>query len=72
MQLRYAQAKIKVVIEPALLDDARVAFKLLRGYDAVLLNTILSWRAVYAAVAAEVPCIWWIHESQFGLFQLSA
>jgi glycosyltransferase involved in cell wall biosynthesis len=66
MQQRYADAKIDVIVDPALLDDARAAFALLRDYDAVLANTILSWRAIYAAKAAEIPCIWWIHESQFG------
>jgi glycosyltransferase involved in cell wall biosynthesis len=32
----------------------------------VLANTILTWRAVHAARAFKRPCVWWIHESQFG------
>ncbi|HET9222616.1 MAG TPA: glycosyltransferase, partial [Roseiflexaceae bacterium] len=66
MEQRYADAKIDVIVDPALLDDARAAFALLRDYDAVLANTILSWRVIYAAKAAETPSIWWVHESQFG------
>jgi O-antigen biosynthesis protein len=71
MQQRYADAKIDVIVDPALLDDARAAFALLRDYDAVLANTILSWRVIYAAKAAETPSIWWVHESQFGQEQIS-
>ncbi len=51
----YDQANIDVVIEPALLDDGRAAYMLLQGYDTILVNTILAWRAVYAAKAAQIP-----------------
>jgi glycosyltransferase involved in cell wall biosynthesis/SAM-dependent methyltransferase len=70
MKLHYEQENIPVVIEPGLLDDARVAFGVVKHFDGAIINTILGWRAVFATVGAAVPCIWWIHESQFGLFQL--
>jgi glycosyltransferase involved in cell wall biosynthesis len=62
----YTQANIDVIIEPELLNDARVTYSLLRDYGGVLINTMLAWRCVIAARAFPVPCIWWIHESQFG------
>ncbi|GEM_PF-407571 len=60
--VRYAQANIRVVVEPTLLNDARTAFTLLRDYNAALVNTIAGWRATYAAKAAGITCIWWLHE----------
>jgi len=66
LHLLYNQAQIEVVIEPALLDDARVTYSLLPNYGGILVNTILAWRSVIAARAFPKPCIWWIHESQFG------
>ena len=62
----YTQANINVVIEPAALDDARVLAALTVEHGLVLANTILTWRAVHAARAFKRPCVWWIHESQFG------
>jgi glycosyltransferase involved in cell wall biosynthesis len=35
--------------------------------DLLVANTILSWRAIYAAKALNKPSIWWVHESQFGI-----
>ncbi len=57
---------INVVVHPAALDDARVIAQVAKEYDCVVANTILAWRAIYAALAMERPCIWWIHESRFG------
>lgn len=47
-------------------DSAIEAALLVRGYDMVLVNTVLGWRAVLAAYAEGVPCAWWVHESRFG------
>jgi len=63
---RYSQAGMQVFVEPTLEQDARVATALLADYGATIVNTILNWRSVYAARAAGRPCIWWVHESQFG------
>jgi glycosyltransferase involved in cell wall biosynthesis len=57
---------IEVQVDPATLTDARAVLGRLGGFGLLLCNTILSWRAVYAARASGVPCLWWIHESQFG------
>jgi glycosyltransferase involved in cell wall biosynthesis len=55
-----------VFVEPTLQQDARVATALLADYGAVVVNTIVNWRSVYAARAAGRPCVWWVHESQYG------
>ena len=63
------QAGVPVWVEPALLDDARVLARYLAGRSLVVANTILAWRVVLAAKAAQMPCLWWIHESNFGQAQ---
>ncbi|MCC6188024.1 MAG: glycosyltransferase [Anaerolineales bacterium] len=59
-------AGIEVQIDPATLDDARAVADRLPGFGLLLANTILAWRAVHAARARQVPCLWWIQESGFG------
>src|SRR3990172_3078146 len=63
---RYTRKGVPIVIERAALDDARVTAVLLPECDLVLVNSIVAWRAVYAARAFQKPCLWWIHESRFG------
>ncbi len=60
------QAGATVWIEPDVLNDARVLARHLSGCGLLLANTILTWRAVLAARAAQTPCVWWVHESGFG------
>ncbi len=60
------QSGATVWVEPDVLNDARVLARHLAGRGLLLANTILTWRAVLAAKAAQVPCVWWIHESGFG------
>ena len=40
---------------------------LIGQFDLVVTNTILGWPMVQAAKAAATPCIWLIHEGQYGL-----
>ena len=62
----YMREHIEVILEPAVIDDARVTFSLLKEYGVVIVNTIVAWRSVHAARAYPRPCIWWIHESSYG------
>jgi glycosyltransferase involved in cell wall biosynthesis len=57
----------EVIINPLILRDARELLRYFNSCDLVLANTILAWRAIYAAKAIAKPSIWWVHESQFGL-----
>ncbi len=57
----------EVIINPLILRDARELLRYIEGSDLLLANTILAWRAIYSAKALSKPCIWWVHESQFGL-----
>jgi GT2 family glycosyltransferase/glycosyltransferase involved in cell wall biosynthesis len=61
-----SESHISVIVDQRLLNDARVAYQLLMCYAVVLANTINSYRIVHAARAAQIPCVWWIHESRFG------
>ena len=61
------QAGVGVWVEPAVLRDASVLHSYLAGgCQLVVANTILAWRAVLAASAAQIPSLWWIHEARFG------
>jgi GT2 family glycosyltransferase/glycosyltransferase involved in cell wall biosynthesis len=62
----YMREHIEVILEPAVIDDARVTYSLLKEYGVVIVNTIVAWRSVHAARAYPRPCIWWIHESSYG------
>lgn len=57
----------EVIINPLILRDSRELLRYMGSCDLLLANTILAWRAIYAAKAITKPCIWWVHESQFGL-----
>jgi GT2 family glycosyltransferase/glycosyltransferase involved in cell wall biosynthesis len=63
----YQKIGAEVIINPMILRDSREILRYLGSCELVLANTILAWRAVCAAKALEKPCIWWVHESQFGV-----
>lgn len=54
------------LVIPNLYTDATTAALLVRDYDVVVVNTVLGRRVVLAAHVMDVPCAWWLHESQFG------
>ena len=56
----------RVVVCPAVLMTPYALDELFSAPDVVLANTILSWRVVVTARAAGKPCVWIVHESNFG------
>jgi GT2 family glycosyltransferase/glycosyltransferase involved in cell wall biosynthesis len=56
----------RVLVCPGMLMTPWVLDELFAAHDVVLANTILSWRVVVSAKAAGKPCVWFIHESDFG------
>jgi GT2 family glycosyltransferase len=62
LQRQFTDAGIEVLIEPLVLDDARMTCSLLQTYGMVVANTVHAWRSVYAARAVPRPCIWWLHD----------
>ncbi|HSQ17080.1 MAG TPA: glycosyltransferase [Anaerolineales bacterium] len=66
LQAAYQSDGITVHIIPSLLSDARMVLPYLQGQDLVLANTILSYRTVHAAKAANIPVLFWVHESELG------
>jgi GT2 family glycosyltransferase/glycosyltransferase involved in cell wall biosynthesis len=56
----------QVVVSPAALTAAYAMPDLFARHDVVLANTVLAWRTVISARAAGLPCVWMIHESNFG------
>jgi glycosyltransferase involved in cell wall biosynthesis len=67
LQEQLEQMGAEVIINPFILRDAREVLRYLNHCDLIIANTILSWRGVYSAKALSKPCVWWVHESQFGL-----
>lgn len=63
----YLADGIEVSIVPNLLQDSRAVIPYLDETDIVICNTILTWRVVLAARAFTVPCMWWVHETEFGV-----
>ena len=66
LQAAYQSDGLTVHIIPSLLSDARMVLPYLQGQDLVLANTILSYRTVHAAKAANIPVLFWVHESELG------
>lgn len=63
----YAQAGVKVAVEPRVLEDVRAAARHIgQDWDVVMANTILSWRVIHTARAFGRRSIWWLHESGYG------
>ena len=66
LQAAYQSDGITVHIIPSLLSDARMVLPYLQDQELVLANTILSYRTVHAAKAANIPVLFWVHESELG------
>lgn len=56
----------RVLVCPEMLMTPWVLEGSFAAHDVVLANTILSWRVVVSSKAANRPCVWFIHESDFG------
>ncbi|MFQ5436137.1 MAG: glycosyltransferase, partial [Anaerolineae bacterium] len=63
----YEAEGIPVSVAASLLRDGRTILPYLAKADVVICNTILSWRTVHAARAFAKPCLWWVHETAFGV-----
>ena len=63
---KYEAAGIPLIIDPLITTRHESFAKLVRDFDCVLANTILSEPAVRSAHAAKVPVVWWVHETQVG------
>ena len=58
---------IPVIVDEAILKESERVSRFIAGFDVVGANTILSWPVVHAAHRAGRPCIWFVHESRFGV-----
>lgn len=63
---KYEAAGIPLIIDPLILTGHESFIKFARDFDCLLANTIRSEPAVRSAHAANVPVIWWVHETQVG------
>ncbi len=63
----YQAERIPVLIDPHILDDPSGSKHLFGPFDVIVPNTVLGWRCVRQAHAIGKPCVWLVHESEFGL-----
>jgi glycosyltransferase involved in cell wall biosynthesis/GT2 family glycosyltransferase len=63
----YEQHKIPVIIDPLILRTPAAVTTLLKNFDLIVPNTILGAQVVHAAQSIQKPCLWLVHESQFGV-----
>lgn len=65
---KYLELGIPVILDKELDNSNTDEFKrFLANFDLVIANTILNWRVIYSAKETNVPSIWYIHESKFGI-----
>ena len=64
---QYQAEQIPVLIDPHILDDPSGSKHLFGPFDIIVPNTVLGWRCVRQAHAIGKPCVWLVHESEFGL-----
>jgi GT2 family glycosyltransferase len=69
---KYEAAGIPLIIDP-LCETGHESFGKFAGdFDCVLTNTVRTEGAIRAAHGANVPVIWWVHETQVGEHYLRA
>jgi glycosyltransferase involved in cell wall biosynthesis len=66
------EAGADVIISPLALEAPYALDEVFEEFDAILPNTVLSWRVVLAAHAVGKPVIWLIQESYYGLTYVRA
>jgi GT2 family glycosyltransferase/glycosyltransferase involved in cell wall biosynthesis len=59
-------SEVALLVNRHLYADALEAAAVVRDFELVLVNTVLGWRVIHAAHGADVPSVWWVHESRFG------
>jgi glycosyltransferase involved in cell wall biosynthesis/cellulose synthase/poly-beta-1,6-N-acetylglucosamine synthase-like glycosyltransferase len=60
------QESMPVIIDPLIYDSPDDLESLLRNYDVIVANTVLSWPLVNSAKLLGKPVIWLIHEGDAG------
>lgn len=63
---KYEAAGVPLIIDPLITMRHESFVKFVRDFDCVLANTIRSESAVRSAYKANVPVIWWMHETLVG------
>jgi glycosyltransferase involved in cell wall biosynthesis len=63
----YEKRGIPVVIDPLILRQPAAVTTLLKNFDLIVSNTILGAEVVHTAKSMHKPCLWLVHESQFGV-----
>ncbi len=67
---QYAAERIPVIIDPDILKNPSQAAHLFGAFDLIVPSTILGWRCVHTAKSVDKPCVWLVHESEFGVHYL--
>jgi O-antigen biosynthesis protein len=63
---KFVAAEIPLIIDPLSSCNHPSLARLMRDFDLVVANTIKTPNAVAVAHGADVPVVWWIHETKLG------
>ena len=63
---KFEAAGIPVIIDPLVKRGHESFVKLARDFDCVVANTIFCAPIVHAARSADIPVLWWLHETMVG------
>ncbi|MEY2493342.1 MAG: hypothetical protein QOH24_2293 [Verrucomicrobiota bacterium] len=62
----FVTAEIPLIIDPLSSSNHPSLARLIGNFDLVVANTIKTANAITVAHAADVPVVWWIHETKLG------
>ncbi|MCI0468514.1 MAG: glycosyltransferase, partial [Nitrospirae bacterium] len=64
----YKKENIPVMIDSTISDEPHEeTMKFMANFDLIIANTLVMWRIILTAKEINVPAVWFIHESHFGL-----
>jgi glycosyltransferase involved in cell wall biosynthesis len=69
----YRNENIPLIIDSTISENpAEVTIRFMANFDLIMINTLVMWRIVLLAKEIDVPALWFIHESQFGVSMVYA
>jgi glycosyltransferase involved in cell wall biosynthesis len=66
----FEEAGIPIIVEPRL-DNSENAVRLFSAFDIIVPSTVVLWPAIHIAASRGKPCLWLVHESEFGVEHIS-
>lgn len=68
----YRSSGIPLIIDTEILENSNTLQNLASPFDIVLVNTIVAWSAIPMLHKIRKPCIWMVHESNWGVEEVES